>query len=119
MNFLVKGLRTMATPFYVLPSRDALGQRYGELLSAIFPETRVTPWDWPELAASLEATVDQLADACVVYREDLDERMSVKDALLANFGASLDDDIVEVTIGPGLHQIIHQRWANDKLRTAA
>jgi len=108
----------MAT-FYVLPSRTLLGQRFSEMLSSLFPEKRYTPWDWPELAESVAALIEGQGDAFVVYREDLDDRLSVKDSLLAHFGAVLDDDIVEVQFGAGLHQILHQRWAKEAVRKAA
>jgi hypothetical protein len=87
-----KGLRVMAT-FYVLPSRHHLGQRIGDLLTSLFPGARVTHWDWPDLAESLGALVESQGDAHVVYREDIDEQLSVKDALLRDFGAALDDEI--------------------------
>ena len=105
--------------FYVLPARHLVGQRFGEILAAMFPDTKPTPWDWPDLAATLANVVEGQGDAYVVYREDLDERLSVKDALVRHFGAALDDDIVEVHFGAGLHQIVHQRWANEKLKIAA
>lgn len=102
----------MAT-FYVLPSRHQLGQRFSEMLISLFPETRHTPWDWPDLAGSVTALIEGQGDACVIYREDLDEHLSVKDALVRNFGAALNDEIVEVQFGAGLHQILHQRWATE------
>ena len=108
----------MAT-FYVLPSRHLLGHRFGDMLAALFPGTRYTPWDWPDLAESLATIVEGQASAFVVYREDLDEELSVKDALLQHFGAALDDEIIEIQFGIGLHQILHQPWATEKTRQAA
>ena len=104
----------MAT-FYVLPSRHLLGQRFGELLASLFPGTSHTPWDWPDLAASLAAMVEAQAGAQVVYREDLDEQLSVKDSLVRHFGAALDDEIIEIQFGAGLTQFFHQRWATEAL----
>jgi len=92
----------MAT-FYVLSSRHLLGQRFSEMLSALFPGVRSTPWDWPELAELLAALVEERTDAFIVYREDLDEKRSVKDALLRDFGAASDDQIIEVDAGLGLN----------------
>ena len=89
----------MAT-FYVLPSRHLLGQRFSELLASFFPGTHYTPWDWPDLAESLAALVEAPGVAHVVYREDLDERLSVKDALMRDFGAALEDEIIEIQFGP-------------------
>jgi hypothetical protein len=107
------------TTFYVLPSRQLLGQRFGEMITAMFPRAQPTPWDWQDLAAALATLVECQADAIVVFREDLDERISVKDALVRDFGAGLSDDIVEVQFGAGLHQVAHQHWSNDGVRDAA
>ena len=108
----------MAT-FYVLPSRHLLGQRFGELLTSMFPGVRATPWDWPDLAESLTALIEGYADAHVVYREDLDERLSVRDGLMRHFGAELHDPIVEIQFGSGLNQFLHQQWATESARKAA
>jgi hypothetical protein len=108
---------TMAT-FYVLPSRPQFGQRFGELLTALFPGARYTAWDWPDLAESAAGLVEAQADARIVYREDLDERLSVKDALVRDFGAGLDDEIIEIQFGAGLTQFMHQPWASEELRAA-
>jgi hypothetical protein len=108
----------MAT-FYVLPSRHLLGQRFGELLTSLFPDMRYTPWDWPDLAESLAGLVEAQADAHVVYREDMDEMLSAKDAVLRHFGAALDDEIIEIQFGAGLTQFLHQRWAQEPIRQPA
>ena len=108
----------MAT-FYVLPSRHLLGQRYSELLTSLFPGVRHTPWDWPDLAESLAALVESQCDAHVVYREDLDEKLSVRDSLIRHFGADLSDAIVEIQFGMGLNQFLHQQWATESARRAA
>lgn len=105
----------MAT-FYVLPSRFQVGQRFGELLTSMFPRADGEPFD---LAESLSAIIERQQDAHVVYREDLDERMSVKDALLRHFGAELHDEIIEIQFGPGLNQYLHQPWATESARNAA
>jgi hypothetical protein len=104
--------------FYVLPSRSLFGQRFGELFSSLFPGTQYSAWDWPDLAEALAGMVEAQAGAVVVYREDLDESLSVKDALLRHFGAALDDDIIEVQFGPGLNQFVHQQWSTEKRRAA-
>jgi hypothetical protein len=104
----------MAT-FYVLPSRHLFGQRFSELLASLFPGTSHTPWDWPDLAESLAALVEVQGSAHIVYREDLDEHLSVKDSLIRHFGAALDDEIIEIQFGAGLTQFFHQRWATESL----
>ena len=108
----------MAT-FYVLPSRHLLGQRYCEILTSLFPDVRFTPWDWPDLAEALAAVVEAQGDACVVYREDMAEHLSVKEALLREFGATLADEIIEIQFGAGLTQFLHQRWSTESVRRAA
>lgn len=108
----------MAT-FYVLPSRHLLGQRFGELLTSLFPGALSTPGDRPDLAEALAALVEARADAHVVYHEDLDEELSVKDSLLQHCGAALDDEIIEIQFGPGLTQFFHQRWATETRPLAA
>jgi hypothetical protein len=105
--------------FYVLPARLVLGQRFGELLTSLFPDLRYTPWDWPDLAESLAGLIEAQGDAHVVYREDMDEKLTVKDALLRHFGAALDDEIIEIQFGAGLTQFLHQRWARETMRQAA
>lgn len=107
------------TTFYVLPSRHQLGQRFGELLTALFPATQYSPWDWPDLAESLATLIEAQASAQVIYREDLDEHLSVKDSLMRDFGAEVDDEIIEIQFGAGLTQFLHQRWATEALRKAA
>ena len=108
----------MAT-FYVLPSRHMLGQRFAEILTSLFPNANYTPWDWPDLAESIGALIEGQGSAHVVYREDIDDRMSVKDALVRSFGAELDDEIVEIYLGAGLTEFVHQRWATETRRKAA
>lgn len=107
----------MAT-FYVFPSRHLLGQRFGELLTSLFPDMHYTPWDWPDLAESLAGLVEAQAEAHVVYREDMDEMLSTKDSLLRHFGAALDDEIIEIQFGADLTQFLHQRSAPESMRIA-
>ncbi len=108
----------MAT-FYVLPSRHLLGQRFSELLSSLFPGTRFAHWDWPDLAESIGSLVEGQGALHVVYREDIDEDLSVKDALVRDFGAALNDEIIEIQFGAALTQFMHERWASESLRNAA
>jgi hypothetical protein len=108
----------MAT-FYVVPSRQQLGQRYGEFLTSLFPDVTFTAWNWADLADAIVVQIERHGDAHVIYREDLDEEHSVKDSLLSQFGAALDDEIVEIHFGAGLNQFLHQRWASESVRKAA
>jgi len=107
----------MAT-FHVLPSRDLVGQRISEILTSFLPGLQHSPWDWPDLAESLAGWVASSSGNHVVYREDLDEEASVKEALTRDFGAALEDEIIEVHLGPGLSQFLHTRWSNETRKAA-
>lgn len=106
----------MAT-FFVFSSRHVLGHRFADMLGVLLPGFRSTPWDWPELAESLAAVVEHQADAFVVYREDLNDARSVKEALQHDFGAEAGDLVIEVDTGLGLHMFA-DRFA-EKPRIAA
>src|SRR4051794_11263037 len=69
-NYPPERIRDMAT-FFVLPSRQVLGQRFGAMLSALFPGKCNALWDWPELAETLAGLVEGRGNAFIVYREDL------------------------------------------------
>ena len=99
----------MAT-FYVLPARHLLGQRFGEMLSTFFPGASFTPWDLPHLAESLASMIEERSGAFFIYREDLDEQMSVKESLIQQFGAAPDDEVIEIQLTAALQQ----RWAMRK-----
>ncbi|MBM3993506.1 MAG: hypothetical protein FJ303_05055 [Planctomycetes bacterium] len=105
--------------FYVLPSRQLLGQRFSELLTSLFPGVQYSAWDWPDLAEALTGIVEAQADVHIVYREDLDDRCGVKESLLRNCGAAMEDEIVEVDFGAGLTHFLHQRWAHEPTSRAA
>jgi hypothetical protein len=107
------------TTFYVLASRHQLGQRYCDILGSLFPDTAFSPWDWADLGESVAALIEAQGDACVVYREDMAEDLSVKESLLRDFGAALDDEIIEIYLGAGLTQFGHQRWSTESPRRAA
>jgi hypothetical protein len=84
----------MAT-FYVLPSRHLLGQRFAEILTSLFPDAKYTPWDWPDLAASIAGLIEEQGSA------------------------QLDDETIEIELGAELLQFFHVRWATEKRRHAA
>ncbi|MBI1831052.1 MAG: hypothetical protein HYR84_06345 [Planctomycetes bacterium] len=103
----------------MLPSRHVLGQRFSEVLSSLFPDVHYSPWDWPDLAETLAGMIEAQAEVHVVYREDFDERWSVKDSLIRSFGAALDDEIIEIEFGAGLTHFLHQRWVQERSKKAA
>ena len=96
--------------FYVFPSRHLLGQRYSEMLTALFPDVGHTPWDWPELAEALAQQVEGQGTTFVVYREDLDDSLDTKDALIAHFGAAVEDEVFEISLGADLSEPVGRRW---------
>ena len=107
----------MAT-FYVMPSRHLVGERFADLLTSLFPGTHFTAKEWTDLAESLASAIIGQG-MYVVHREDLDDELSVRDALLRDFGADLDDDVIEVHFGPGLCQFLHEPWAKESGKVAA
>ncbi len=111
-NRSAERIPTMAT-FYIFPSRHLLGQRFSDTLASLFPGHRHTPWDWPDLAESLASLVTAQGDACVVYREDLDETLSLRVDLTLHFGANADDEIIEVQFPLGLAKAHYQHWASE------
>jgi hypothetical protein len=95
---IVKGIPSMAI-FYVLPSRQLLGQRFSALLNTLFPGTECRQGDWPELAETLGDIVEKQNAGYIIYREDLDEELGVKETLRRHFGAEEDDEIIEIQYG--------------------
>jgi hypothetical protein len=85
----------MAT-FYLLPSRLALGQRFGDFLSTVFPGLRWGRAAWPDLAELLGAEANGQPGAYVVFREDLADEHHAEETLERDFGAEAGDEIVEV-----------------------
>lgn len=95
--------------FYVFPSRHLLGQRFSTVLSTFFPEEHHTAWDWPDLAESLAALIEARGEVFVVYKEDLDDGLSIADALGLFCGATAEDDIIEMRLGIDSLQTISHR----------
>ena len=108
----------MAT-FYVLSSRHLLGQRFVDLLTATFPRTAFTPWDWPELAEALAAMIEERSEAFVIFREDLDDRLGVKESVRRDFGAEEHDEILEIELDAVPYRILPQPWGVGPARKAA
>lgn len=85
----------MAT-FYLLPSRLALGQRFGEFLAALFPALRWNRDAWPDLAESLGRAAETHPGVYIVFREDLADEHDPEESLVRDFGAEPGDDIIDV-----------------------
>ena len=96
--------------FYVLPARPVLGQRFAELLTALFPGTVWPREDWHDLAEALGAAALSQADAYIVYAEDLPVGPSLECGLIECFGAEPGDEVIEVRPGTGLTEIAVQKW---------
>ena len=85
----------MAT-FYLLPSRLALGQLFGEFLSEVFPGLNWQRAAWPDLAETVGAAGASHPGVYVVFREDLADEHDPEAALARDFGAEPGDEIIEV-----------------------
>ena len=85
----------MAT-FYLLPSRLALGQRYSDFLSAVFPGLSWSRGAWSDLAETLGSTATSHAGVYVVFREDVADANDPEESLARDFGAETGDDIIEL-----------------------
>src|SRR5579872_860329 len=85
----------MAT-FYVMPSRLALGQRFGEFLSALFPGLYWQRTCWSDLAENVAAAAAVRPGVFIVFREDLADEDNPDHSLARDFGAEPGDEIIEV-----------------------
>jgi hypothetical protein len=85
----------MAT-FYLLPSRLALAQRFGDFLSAVFPGLHWQRGDLSDLAETLGTAAGGHPGVYVVFREDLADEHDPEESLARDFGAEPGDDIIEV-----------------------
>jgi hypothetical protein len=85
----------MAT-FYLLPSRLAMGQRFGDFLSAAFPGLNWRRGEWADLAETLAAAAAGHPGVYVVFREDLTDEHDPEESLARDFGAEAGDDIIEI-----------------------
>ena len=99
----------MAT-FYVLPSRQQLGERFNEWLATLLPGTAWPRGEWPQLAESLVGTLQGQTGAYLVFREDGDDRLPLSAMLARDFGAEPGDDVIEVRLGdPGRESVALKR----------
>src|SRR6476660_5435806 len=85
----------MAT-FYVLPSRQALGQRFGEFLGNLFPGLDLSSEYWYDLAEALGAAARSMPEVYVLFREDLPDGDDLLEGLARDFGVEPDDEVIEV-----------------------
>ena len=84
--------------FYVLPPRPAVGRRFADFLSTLFPGLQ---WDnlvLPDLADALSTAAGSHPDVFVVHREDLGG-MDLLTALTHSFGAEPGDEVIEFLPG--------------------
>ena len=88
----------MAT-FYVLPSRQQLGERFNAWLAGLLPGAAWPRGDWPQLAESLVGTLQDRPGVHLVFCEDGDERLPLPAMLARDFGAEPGDEVVEVRLG--------------------
>jgi hypothetical protein len=85
----------MAT-FYLLPSRPAFGQRFGDFLAAVFPGLSWKRGAWPDLAEMLGGAAAGHPGVYVVFREDVADEHDPEESLASDFGAEPGDDVIEV-----------------------
>jgi hypothetical protein len=82
--------------FYLMPPRQALGQRFGDFLSAVFPGLSWKRGAWSDLAEILGSAAGVHPGVYVVFREDLADEFDPEESLGRDFGAEAGDDIIEV-----------------------
>jgi len=85
----------MAT-FYLVPSRLALGQRFNDFLTAVFPGLSWKRGDWSDLAETLGKAASGTPGVYVVFREDVADEHDPEESLARDFGAEPGDNIIEI-----------------------
>jgi hypothetical protein len=90
--------------FYLLPSRMDLERSLAEFLEAVLPGLPLTDESLYGLSDLIQERLTRRADVYVVFREELPTDLDLFEALRDGFGATPDDDIIELRINqaPGL-----------------
>ena len=84
--------------FYILPPRPAIGGRFAEFLSNVFPGLDWEEAVWPDLADALAAAAGSHPGVFVLHREDL-HGSDLLSALIQSFGAETGDEVIEFLPG--------------------
>jgi hypothetical protein len=91
--------------YYLLPSLSFLGDHLADSLGPCFPGLNWSVAQRQQLAEILVESIDGQADALILFREELPTGVAVEQALVAGFGASVGDEVVEVRAGT-----VARRW---------
>jgi hypothetical protein len=97
--------------FFLLPPRPLVGDHLMQLVGSWLPGL-----DWRAdtgaiLADLIGATAEEQGRACVLFREDLPDDLSVESALRDGFGAEPGDRVVEVRFTLRMGEANVRTWA--------
>jgi hypothetical protein len=84
--------------FYVLPPRPVVENSLKELLETLMPNLTLPAGLERGLAEWVQERLTRSNDVFVVFREELPDDLEPIQALREGFGASQDDEVVEVRI---------------------
>jgi hypothetical protein len=96
--------------FYVLPPRPLLAEHVAAYLRGFFPGLDWSPATRLNLTEALAAAGTCHPDVYVVFREELPEGESTRQALVDGFGAEEGDEVVEVRAGGRPGELTSRRW---------
>lgn len=102
--------------FYVLPPRPLLAEQFAAYLRSFFPGLDWNPATRLNLTEALTAAGSCHPDVYVVFREELPDGESTRQALIDGFGAEEGDEVVEVRAGGRPGDFLSRRW---RIRLAA
>ncbi len=96
--------------FYVLPPRPLVGEHFAGYLRSLFPGLDLDDRTRPSLADALASAASGHPDVHVVFREELPEGETVRQALVDGFGAEEGDEVIEVRPGGRGGELVARRW---------
>jgi hypothetical protein len=102
--------------FYVLPPRPLMGEHFAGYLHSLFPGLRWGETERLNLADALAAAATCHPNVYVVFREELPNGDTTRQALLDGFGAEAGDEVIEVRPGGSSGELVARRW---QIRAAA
>ena len=84
--------------FYLLPPRPIIGEEIARALRPFLPGFSITATDGVRFLDRL--TADSKCQAFIVHREDLPEGTDALQSLRDGYGASPNDRVVQISVGP-------------------
>ena len=96
--------------FYVLPPRPLLAEHFTDYLRPLFPGLDFAPPARLNLTEVLAAAATCHPDVFVVFREELPDGETTRQALQDGFGAEEGDEVVEVRAGNRPGELMARRW---------